>query len=65
MFGLPFIWRLLRGKLDVPALAKRGEHILHASLAVVDSPFVEVCFDLDDPEHVKQAEEILARRPAP
>jgi molybdopterin-guanine dinucleotide biosynthesis protein A len=65
MFGLPFIWRLLRGKLDVPALVRRGDQILQARLAVVNSQFVEICFDLDDPEHVQQAEEMLAQRQAP
>ena len=65
MFGVVFIWRLWRGKLGVPDLIKRGEEILRVPLWVVDSRYVEVCFDLDAPEQVAQSEQILALRQAP
>lgn len=64
MFGVRFIWRLWRGQLGVPDLLKRGEDILKVPLWVVDSRYVEICFDLDAPEHVAQSEEMLALRQA-
>lgn len=62
LFGLYFIWRLLWGRLSLAEILAKAESLLGVPVAVVDSHHVEICIDLDKPEHVEIAEEMLARR---
>lgn len=59
LLGLGFIWGLLRGKLTLPQIIDKAQRIMHVPVAVVDSEYPEVCFDLDKVEHVAVAEKAL------
>jgi GTP:adenosylcobinamide-phosphate guanylyltransferase len=59
LLGVGFIWGLLRGKLTLPQIIQKAERIMHVPVAVVDSEYPEVCFDIDKVEHVAAAEEAL------
>jgi molybdopterin-guanine dinucleotide biosynthesis protein A len=60
LLGLGFIWGLLRGTLTIPVLITKAERIMRVPVAVIDSAYPEVCFDVDKVEHVGAAEKIMS-----
>ncbi len=62
LLGGTFIWRYLTGRLAVPDIVERARQILGCEAMVVDSPYPEICFDLDKPEHIAIAERHLQGR---
>ncbi len=59
MLGTRFIWRYITGRLTVADIAARAQQILGCEAMVVDSPYPEIGFDLDKPEHIAIAEHHL------
>jgi CTP:molybdopterin cytidylyltransferase MocA len=69
LLGLSFVMRLLLMQLGIPcldlaALVRRGEQLLGCRAAVVVTPYVEVCFDVDKLVDLQVAEEVLEARGA-
>lgn len=62
LLGCYFIWQLLWGRLSLAEILEKAESLLKVPVAVVDSRYVEICSDIDKPEHVQIAEEVLAGR---
>ncbi len=62
LLGFSFVLRFALGRLDIPAIVRRAESLLGCTAAVVISPDPEVCFDMDHPEDLALAEEVLAAR---
>ncbi len=52
LLGGAFIWRYITGRLTVTDIVGRAKQILGCEAMVVDSPYAEICFDLDKPEHI-------------
>ena len=52
LLGAAFIWRYFSGRLTVADIQARARQLLGCEAMVVDSPYPEVCFDLDEPEHI-------------
>ncbi len=52
LLGGAFIWRYITGRLTVADIVARASQILRCQAMVVDSPYAEICFDLDKPEHI-------------
>ncbi len=59
LLGGAFIWRYITGRLTVADIVARAKQILGCEAMVVDSPYAEICFDLDKPEHITIAERHL------
>ncbi len=59
LLGWGFVWGLLWGRLTLPQIMQKAESLLHASVAVVDSEYPEVCVDVDKVAHVELAEQAL------
>ena len=62
MLGPGFVWRLATGRLGLAEIVAKARELLDLSAAVIDSTYVEVCYDIDKPRHVALAEAILAQR---
>jgi molybdopterin-guanine dinucleotide biosynthesis protein A len=62
LLGLDFVWGLLWGTLTIPTLIKKAARIMRVPVAVIDSAYPEVCFDIDKVEHVAAAESLIANR---
>ena len=62
MLGTRFIWRYITGRLTVVDIAARAQQILGCEAMVVDSPYAEIGFDLDKPEHIAIAERHLREK---
>lgn len=63
MMGPLFVVRLLLGRLTVAQLVERGCCILGTSVAVVDSPYPAIGFDVDKPSNLAAVESWLAAHP--
>ncbi len=61
MLGVGFIVRFLRRRLTVDDIVQRGRELLHCEVAAICSPYPEVAFDLDRPEHIAAAEALMGR----
>lgn len=64
LLGVGLIWGVLCGRLGIPQLSleqviAKAERILRVPVAVVDSEYPEICFDIDKLVHVAVAEEAL------
>ncbi len=62
-FGLPFVARLLMGKLSISDLERRGGEMLGTTLAAVPVRWPEIGFDVDHAEDLELAERFLRERP--
>lgn len=65
IFGLMFILRYATGTPNIPLLRRRGAQILGCGVDVVISRYPEICFDIDRPEHLDVAAQVLAERGRP
>ena len=54
-----FIVRFLLRRLTVDDIAQRARELLHCKVAAICSPYPEVAFDLDRPEHIAAAEALM------
>ncbi len=61
MLGVGFIVRLLLRRLTVDDIVQRACELLHCEAAAICSPYSEVGFDLDRPEHIAAAEAMMTR----
>ena len=59
LLGGAFIWRYVTGRLTIADIVKRANQILGCEAMVVDSPYPEICFDVDKPEHIAIVERFL------
>lgn len=64
LLGWGFIWGMLWARLGIPWLSLRqviakAERVLQVRVAVVDSEYPEVCFDIDAVVHLAAAERAL------
>jgi len=59
MLGSRFIWRYITGRLAVADIVERAGQILGCQAMVVNSPYAEIGFDLDKPEHIAIAQRHL------
>lgn len=62
ILGIGFVLRFLMGRLDIPQIVARGREILGCPADVVISDYPEVCFDIDRPQDLEIASDILAAR---
>jgi GTP:adenosylcobinamide-phosphate guanylyltransferase len=62
LLGPMFLLRLVLGRLSVADAAARGEQILGCRVAVHESPYPEIGFDVDKPSDLELAEALLSRR---
>jgi len=61
LLGIGFIWGLLWRRLTIPQMVKKAERIMGVPVAVVDSEYPGVCFDIDNVAQVAVAEEALRK----
>lgn len=61
MLGVGFIVRFLLRRLTVDDIVSRARELLHCEAAAICSPYVELGFDLDKPEHIAAAEAFASR----
>ncbi len=59
MLGVGFIVRFLLRRLTVDDITQRARELLHCEVAAICSPYPEVAFDLDRPEHIAAAEALM------
>ena len=59
LLGGRFIFRYLLGRLTVADIVQRARQILGCEAMVVESPYPEISFDVDKPEHVAIARQHL------
>ena len=52
LLGGRFIFRYLLGRLTVADIVQRARQILGCEVMVVNSPYPEISFDLDKPDHI-------------
>ena len=62
LLGGRFIFRYLLGRLTVADIVQRVNQILGCEVMVVNSPYPEVSFDVDKPEHIAIAQQHLQER---
>jgi len=62
LLGGRSIFRYLLGRLTVADIVQRFNQILGCETMVVDSPYPEVSFDVDKPEHIAIAQQHLSER---
>lgn len=59
LLGVSFIVRFLLRRLTVADIVQRARELLHCKVAAICSPYAEVGFDLDKPEHIAAAEAMV------
>ncbi len=59
LLGARFIFRYLLGRLTVADIVQRARQILGCEVMVVNSPYPEISFDVDKPDHVAIARQHL------
>jgi len=59
LLGGRFIFRYLLGRLTVADIVQRAKQILGCEVMVVNSPYPEISFDLDKPDHIAIATQHL------
>jgi len=59
LLGGHFIFRYLLGRLTVADIVQRANQILRCEAMVVESPYPEISFDVDKPEHIAIARQHL------
>ncbi len=62
LLGSRFIFRYLLGRLTVADIVQRFNQILGCEVMVVNSPYPEVSFDVDKPDHIAIARQHLQER---
>ena len=62
LLGGRFVFRYLLGHLTVADIVQRARQILGCEVMVVNSPYPEISFDVDKPDHVAIARQHLQER---
>lgn len=62
LLGGRFIFRYLLGRLTVADIVQRARQILGCEVMVVNSPYPEISFDVDKPDHIAIARQHLQER---
>ncbi len=62
LLGSRFIFRYLLGRLTVADIVQRANQILGCEVMVVESPYPEISFDVDKPDHIAIATQRLQER---